>query len=174
MASDPFVGEIMLFAGNFAPAGWATCDGQLIAIADNNTLFNLIGTTYGGDGQNTFALPNLGARTPIHMGSNGTSTYNLADSGGATTVTLTANQMPMHSHGIIADGNAATSGDPTNAYYASSAPNKLYSSSAAPALRSMNPAMLPAQGGSQPHENMQPFLAITFCISLYGIYPSPT
>lgn len=173
--ASPYIGEIRMFAGNFAPQGWATCDGQLIAISENDTLFNLIGTTYGGDGQTTFALPNLAARVPIHTGSNGTSTYTLAQNGGVTSVTLTANQIPVHSHPFIGDGNAAntTSGDPTNAFYGNTTPNKIYSAGTNPA--SLHPMMtLPSQGGSQPHDNMQPYLAITFIISLYGIYPSPT
>jgi microcystin-dependent protein len=167
-----------MFGGNFAPAGWMTCDGQLLAISDNDTLFNLIGTTYGGDGQSTFALPNLAARVPIHIGNNGTSTYNLAQTAGATTVTLTANQTPIHTHPIIADGNAATSVTPSNTYLATSAPKMFYTvpngpnNPDPPVFRNFNAAMLPVQGGSQPHDNMQPFVAITFIISLYGVYPS--
>jgi len=169
-----------MFAGNFAPQGWATCDGQLLAISENDTLFNLIGTTYGGDGMNTFALPNLAARLPIHIGSNGTSTYTLAQNGGVTSVTLTGNQIPAHTHPIIADTNAATSASPSNAYFATVSGKQLYtvpnspSNPQGPNFKNMNAAMLAVQGGSQPHNNMQPFLAITFIISLYGIYPSPT
>ncbi len=174
MASDPFVGEIMLFAGNFAPAGWMTCDGQLLDIGTYDTLFQLIGTTYGGDGQSTFALPDLRGRSPLHMGSGAGTTYSLGQNGGVETVTLTATQIPTHTHTIVADGNAATSGDPTNAYYAGAAPEKLYSSSGSPLVRTMNPAMLTPVGGSQPHDNMQPYLTLTFCISLFGTYPSPT
>jgi microcystin-dependent protein len=169
-----------MFGGSFAPAGWMTCDGQLLPISEYETLFNLIGTTYGGDGQSTFALPNLAARVPLHMGSNGVSTYTLAENGGATSVTLTTNQIPVHTHPIIADGNAATTVSPQNAYFASSAPKTLYtvpnssSNPDSPNWRNFNAGMLPVQGGSQPHDNMQPFLAITFIISLFGIYPSPT
>jgi microcystin-dependent protein len=163
-----------MFAGNFPPQGWSTCDGQLIPISENDTLFNLIGTTYGGDGQSTFALPNLAASLPIHIGSNGTSTYNLAQNGGVTQVTLNTNQIPSHSHPIIADGNAATSTSPANTYFATTATQKVYSTSTTAALKNMNSAMLPNQGGSQPHDNMQPYVAITFIIALYGIYPSPT
>src|ERR1700719_2391202 len=96
--SQPYVGEIRMFGGSFAPAGWALCLGQIMPISENDTLFNLIGTTYGGDGQTTFALPNLASRVPVHVGSNGTSTYNMADNGGVTSVTLTTNQIPVHSH----------------------------------------------------------------------------
>lgn len=176
--ASPYIGEIRIFAGNFAPQGWATCDGQLIAISDNDTLFNLIGTTYGGDGQTTFALPNLAARLPIHTGSNGTSTYALAENGGVTSVTLTQNQIPNHTHPVAADGNAATTSNPSNAYFAASATAKIYTvpnSSANPGppiFHTMNPGMLQSQGGSQPHDNMQPFLALTFIIALFGVYPS--
>ncbi len=178
--ASPYIGEIRMFAGNFAPQGWATCDGQLLPISENDTLFNLIGTTYGGDGQNTFGLPNLAARLPIHIGSNGTSTYTLAQNGGVTSVTLTTNQIPNHTHPIIADGNAGSTSVPSNAYFAAYASKPLYtvpnspSNPQGPNFKNMNAAMLPSQGGSQPHDNMQPFLAITFIISLYGIYPSPT
>jgi microcystin-dependent protein len=169
-----------MFAGSFAPAGWMTCDGQILAISEYDTLFNLIGTTYGGDGQNTFALPNLAARVPLHMGSNGTSTYTLAQNGGVTSVTLTTNQIPVHTHPIIADGNGANNVSPQNAYYASSAPKNLFtvpnssSNPDTPTWRNFNAGFLATQGGSQPHDNMQPYLAITFIISLFGIYPSPT
>lgn len=178
--SSPYVGEIRMFAGNFAPAGWMTCDGQLLAISEYDTLFNLIGTTYGGDGQNTFALPNLAARVPLHMGSNGTSTYTLAQNGGVTQVTLTTNQLPAHTHIPIGDNNAATTGDPTGTYPASAAPAFNYTvpngpaNPQAPIFRNFATGMLPSQGGNQPHDNMQPYLAISFIISLFGIYPSPT
>jgi microcystin-dependent protein len=180
--SNSYVGEIRMFGGSFAPAGWMTCDGQLLAISEYDTLFNLIGTTYGGDGQNTFALPNLAARLPLHQGSNGTSTYTLAENGGATSVTLSVNQIPIHTHPVVADANNATTGNPTNAYFAASPPNNLYTAANGPnsvnpdppTWRSFNAGMLPVQGGSQPHDNMQPFVAITFIISLFGIFPSPT
>jgi microcystin-dependent protein len=164
-----------MFGGSFAPAGWMTCDGQLLPISEYDTLFNLIGTTYGGDGQSTFALPSLAARVPLHIGNNGTSTYTLASNGGVTSVTLSQNQIPLHTHPIIADGNAAstTSGVPTNAFYGETSPNKDYSPGTTPG--NLHPMMtLPVQGGSQPHDNLQPFLAITFIISLFGVYPSPT
>jgi microcystin-dependent protein len=176
--SSPYVGEIRMFGGSFAPAGWMTCDGQLLPISEYETLFNLIGTTYGGDGQSTFALPNLAARTPIHMGSNGTTTYNLADNGGVTSVTLTTNQIPSHTHPIVADNNAATSGSPSNNYLANAPAGFFYtvpgSAPHPPLFQNLIPATLPVQGGSQPHDNMQPYLAITFIISLFGIFPSPT
>ncbi len=122
----PYVGEIRMFAGNFAPAGWMTCDGQLLPISEYETLFNLIGTTYGGDGQSTFGLPNLAARVPIHVGSNGTTNYTLAQNGGVTQVTLTTNQIPNHTHPIVADNNGAASVTPQNTYYAASTPAMLF------------------------------------------------
>jgi microcystin-dependent protein len=163
-----------MFAGNFAPAGWATCDGQTIPISENDTLFSLIGTTYGGDGQNTFQLPNLSARVPVHMGTgrSGTS-YQIGQVAGTTSVTLTAQQIPQHSHPIVADNNTATTNQtqPASAFYGTPASTNIYSVTTTGLHPMMN---LSTAGGNQPHENMQPYLAITFIISLYGIYPSPT
>jgi microcystin-dependent protein len=169
-----------MFGGNFPPNGWMTCDGQLLPISEYETLFNLIGTTYGGDGQSTFALPNLAAQVPLHQGSNGVSTYTIGESGGVSSVTLTTNQIPNHTHVPIGDNNAGTSANPTNGYPAATAPLFNYTVPNAPAnpdapiFRNFAAGMLPSHGGSQPHENMQPFLAITFIISLFGIFPSPT
>jgi microcystin-dependent protein len=173
--SSPYVGEIRMFAGSFAPAGWMTCDGQLLPISEYDTLFNLIGTTYGGDGQTTFGLPNVAGRVPVHMGTNpstGTN-YTLGELAGVSSVTLTTNQIPVHNHPVIADNNNPTTNQtvPTNMYYGNPSPTNIYS----PGTSGLHPFMtLPAQGGSQPHENMQPFLALTYIISLFGIYPSPT
>lgn len=170
--SAPYVGEIRMFAGNFPPQGWMTCDGQLLPISENETLFQLIGTTYGGDGMSTFALPNLAARVPIHQGSNGTSTYTLAETGGVTNVTLTTNQIPAHNHAFLASLNNAAASTPANNVTGVVGATQVY--------RAANPAtqlannMLDSQGGSQPHDNMQPFLAITYIISLFGIFPSPS
>jgi microcystin-dependent protein len=166
--AQPYVGEIRMFAGNFAPAGWALCEGQLLAIAENDTLFNLIGTTYGGDGQETFALPDLRGRIPVHQG-NG---FILAETGGAEEITLTVQQIPAHSHPLLATTNNASvanaSGNllaqtPSYTPYISASPNS-----------PMNPAAIGVTGGSQPHTNFQPYLCINFIISLFGIYPSPT
>jgi microcystin-dependent protein len=174
----PFIGEIRLFAGTYAPANWMTCDGQLLAIASYSSLFNLIGTTYGGDGVSTFALPNLAGCVPIHVGNNGTSTYTLAQSGGVATVILTAATIPSHTHPIVGDGNGATTGSPSNAYYADVAPKTLYSTPGGAhnphptTYRSFNASMLASQGGSQPHDNMQPYVALTFIIAFIGAYPS--
>jgi microcystin-dependent protein len=163
-----------MFGGSFAPAGWMTCDGQLLPISEYETLFNLIGTTYGGDGQSTFALPNLSGRLPVDQGTSpntGTS-YILGELAGTSSVTLTTQQMPIHNHPVIADNNNATTINtaPAGNTYGNATPTTLYS-----ATNSLHPMFnLPAQGGSQPHENMMPYLAITFIISLFGIFPSPT
>jgi len=170
--SSPYVGEIRMFGGSFAPAGWSFCDGQLLPISQNETLFNLIGTTYGGDGQETFALPNLQSRVPMHAGTNpqnGT-TYQLAETGGSESVTLTIQQIPTHNHAFMANSNAGTQPQPQGAVMAKAATGFLYTGfdpgSQMPA-NTVNPT-----GGSQPHENMLPFLVISFIISLFGIFPS--
>lgn len=163
--SQPFVGEIRMFAGNFAPVGWAFCNGALIPISENETLFNLIGTTYGGDGQNTFALPNLQSRVPIHVGPG----FALGQAAGTESVTLTVSQIPAHSH--VPQGSSAT-GDqtsPAGAVWANSTSNLFVP---APPAIGMDPAAIGSAGGSQPHDNMIPFLVINFIISLFGIFPS--
>jgi microcystin-dependent protein len=166
--SNPYVGEIRIFAGNFAPAGWSFCDGSLQAISENETLFQLIGTTYGGDGQQTFALPDMRGRLPIHQG-NG---FQLSQSGGTETVTLTTQQIPSHSHPFLAKNNPADSASPQgNMLGVSSNTNAFFNDT--PNV-TMNPLMLSQAGGNQPHSNMQPFLCVEFIISLYGIFPSPT
>src|SRR5262249_4813658 len=164
--SGPFVGEIRMFAGNFAPAGWAFCNGALIPISENETLFNLIGTTYGGDGQNTFALPNLQSRLPIHVGPG----FALGQSGGVETVTLTTSQIPAHSHvpqGFSTQGGQA---GPLNGVWANSSP-ATYFADTAPSLQ-MAASAIGSSGGSQPHDNMVPFLVINFILSLFGVFPS--
>ncbi len=157
-----------MFAGNFAPAGWSFCEGQLLPISENETLFQLIGTTYGGDGESTFALPDLRGRIPVHQGDG----FILAETGGAEEITLTANQIAAHSHPFLA---AAVPGDqispigsvPANSFavtpYINEAPNGNFSASA-----------IALAGGSQPHTNFQPYLCVSFIISLFGIFPSPT
>ena len=166
--SQPFVGEIRMFAGNFAPAGWAFCNGQLLAIADNSALFNLIGTTYGGDGQTTFALPNLQSRVPIHIG-NG---LVQAQVGGAETVTLTTSQIPAHSHVPQCNSGAGTQASPSGNVWASSSLGQF--DDTATVDGNMAPQALGSAGGSQPHDNMLPFLVINFIISLFGVFPSQT
>lgn len=172
--AQPYVGEIRIFAGNFAPAGWMFCEGQLLPISENETLFQLIGTTYGGDGESTFALPDLRGRIPIHQG-NG---FILAETGGVEEVTLTSQQIPAHTHSLLgnkataqaATGNA-THRSPLNAMPASGA-IKAYSAQAPAAA--LNAATVTSVGGSQPHNNMQPYLCVSHIISLFGIFPSPT
>ncbi|MFC7493161.1 MULTISPECIES: phage tail protein [unclassified Nocardioides] len=167
--AQPYVGEVRMFAGNFAPAGWAFCDGQLVPISENETLFNLIGTTYGGDGQSTFALPDLRGRIPIHQG-NG---YILAETGGAEEVTLTVSQIPAHSHPwLVAGDRSGTTASPAGTLPAQSTSVTPYAN-LAPAQTMAAAAVTPV-GGSQPHSNMQPYLCVHFIISLYGIFPSPT
>jgi microcystin-dependent protein len=165
--SSPFIGEIRMFGGNFAPAGWAFCDGSLIPISENDALFNLIGTTYGGDGQTTFALPDLRSRIPLHVGPG----FALGQSGGVETVTLTTSQIPAHSHVPQASTNTGTQISPQGGVWAGSSPTLNEYASVAPSLN-MDPAAIGPAGGSQPHDNMVPFLAINFILSLFGIFPS--
>lgn len=164
--AQPYVGEIRMFAGNFAPAGWMFCDGSLLPISENETLFQLIGTTYGGDGQSTFALPDLRGRLPLHQG-NG---FILAETGGVETVTLTAQQIPAHAHVLLA---ADVPGDRVSAAGAMLARGPVYGDNPS-ASANMNAASITAVGGSQPHDNMQPYLCVSFIISLFGIFPSQT
>lgn len=166
--AQPYVGEIRMFAGNFAPAGWMFCEGQLLPISEYETLFQLIGTTYGGDGESTFALPDLRGRLPIHQG-NG---FILAETGGAEEITLTVSQIPAHSHPMLANPQTATETIPSsNAVPASS--SALIYNNLTP-LGTMSPQIVSAVGGSQPHSNFQPYLCVDFIISLFGIFPSPT
>jgi microcystin-dependent protein len=166
---QPYVGEIRIFAGNFAPAGWMLCQGQLLPISEFETLFNLIGTTYGGDGESTFALPNLQSRVPLHQGSS----FQIGQTGGVETVTLTTNQIPAHSHVPQANTNAGNQVSPGGGVWASSSPSLNEYSPAAPGIPAAAGA-LGQTGGSQPHDNMMPFLAMNFIISLFGIFPSQT
>lgn len=164
----PYVGEIRMFAGNFPPAGWAFCDGQLVPIAENETLFNLIGTTYGGDGQETFALPDLRGRIPIHQGSG----HTLAEQGGAETVTLTPGQMPSHTH-PLGSASPALLGDAGGNLPGAVATQSIYRDGVGTTVPMATAASQPV-GGSQPHENLMPYLCVSFIISLLGIFPSPT
>jgi microcystin-dependent protein len=170
--SQPYVGEIRMFGGNFAPAGWMFCEGQLLAISDFDTLFNLIGTTYGGDGQSTFALPDLRSRVPIHQGNNGTSNYTLAQNGGVENVTLTTNQIPGHTHTAQAQSGPAGQQSLANGFWSAPAGHNLYVG--APGTSAMNGGTIALDGGSQPHDNIMPFLCVSFIISLFGIFPSQT
>jgi len=157
-----------MFAGNFAPAGWAFCNGALIPISENDALFTLIGTTYGGDGQNTFALPDLQSRIPIHVGPG----FALGQSGGVESVTLTTSQIPAHSHVPTCQTNTGNLLVPTAGVWAQPSTGTDYSD-VAPSL-TMDPAAIGPAGGSQPHDNMVPFLVVNFILSLFGIFPSQT
>jgi microcystin-dependent protein len=168
--SQPFIGEIRMFGGNFAPAGWAFCDGQLMPISQNDAMFTLIGTTYGGDGQETFALPNLQSRLPMHAG-NG---FVLAEQGGTESVTLTTQQIPIHTHAFLCDANNGAQPTPLNNFPAGT-PQQLYvDPSGLPANGQLAPNSIAPTGGSQPHDNMSPYLVISFIISLFGIFPQQT
>jgi microcystin-dependent protein len=173
--SQPYVGEIRLFAGNFAPSGWALCQGQLVAIAENDTLYNLIGTTYGGDGQNTFALPDLRGRVPVHQGQGpglSSRVLVLGQTGGSETVTLQPGQTPAHTHAAHASTAAATVATPGDAVLAVTT---AASYGAGPATTAMaSGAIGSVWGNPQPHENMAPTLTVNYIISLFGIFPSPT
>lgn len=168
--AQPYVGEIRMFAGNFAPAGWMFCEGQLLPISENETLFQLIGTTYGGDGESTFALPDLRGRLPVHMG-NG---FILAETGGAEEITLTVTQIPAHSHPLLANSALGSQQSPsTNVVAQTRIANVDLYLEDTPTVN-MAPNAISAVGGSQPHTNFQPYLCINFIISLFGIFPSPT
>ena len=169
--SQPFIGEIRMFGGNFAPAGWAFCDGQLIPISENDALFTLIGTTYGGDGQETFALPNLQSRVPMHAGTGPDGvTYQLGEAAGVESVTLTIQQIPNHTHPLLASNTPAAAQIPGGNVAAQGAGgSQIYTSSSSPIQ--LPPTTVQPVGGSQPHENMQPFLCISFIISLFGVFP---
>lgn len=169
--SEPFIGEIVMFAGNFAPRGWAFCQGQLLSIAQNTALFSILGTTYGGNGQTTFALPDLRGRVPVGQGQGpGLSQYTLGQLSGSETVTLLQTQMPAHGHFVACSSDDATSGDPS-ANFPSAFPQKIYANAATPG-KTMNAAMIAQTGGSQPHTNIQPYLCINFIIAIEGIFPS--
>lgn len=166
--AQPYVGEIRLFAGNFAPAGWMFCSGQTLPISENEVLFQLIGTTYGGDGEETFALPDLQSRVPIHMG-NG---YTIGQTVGQESVTLTQNQIPSHNHQIVATTALGSETSPAGNVLAQLGSGYLYSASAVGG--SLAPQSVASDGGSQPHENCQPFVCVNYIISLFGIFPSQT
>ena len=170
--SEGFIGEIRIFAGSFPPVGWMFCDGQLMPISENDALFTLIGTTYGGDGQETFALPDLRGRVPLHQGTGLGSNYVIGENGGVESVTLSTQQMPTHNHAAT----FATVGQvqsPANALLASATSTqagiRIYSTNAQ--NTTMSPSTITPAGGSQPHENIQPSLGLSFIISLYGLFP---
>lgn len=170
---EPYIGEIRMFAGNFAPNGWMFCEGQTLPISENDALFTLIGTTYGGDGQETFNLPNLASRVPIHMGTgpDGT-TYQLGEMAGTEQETLTIQQIPNHSHPLLGSSGNGTQATPGGNFLASSTVITLYAPETANVP--FSPQAIGPAGGSQPHENTQPFLCINFIISLFGVFPTQT
>ena len=170
--SEPFVAEIRIFAGNFAPRGWAFCNGQILPVAQNTALFSLIGTTYGGDGRTTTALPNLEGRAPMHPGRGpGLTSRRLGQRTGSENVTLSESQMPNHTHSMMANGFPASFQIPeTNRTFARSTNGNAYHTSSS--LVSMGNNMLLSTGGSQSHTNLQPFLTMNFIIALVGLYPS--
>jgi microcystin-dependent protein len=165
--AQPYVGEIRMFAGNFAPAGWMFCSGELLPISENETLFQLIGTTYGGDGQSTFQLPDLRGRLPLHQGNSAI----LAQTGGSEEVTLTVAQIPSHRHALLASADPAAFRSPLNHVPGRAAAESYASEFTSQPLAAQAMA---AVGGNQPHSNLQPALCVDFIISLYGIFPSPT
>lgn len=177
---EPFIGQVCLFGFNFAPRGWALCDGQLMSIAQNQALFSLIGTTYGGDGRTTFGLPDLRGRVAIHQGQGpGLSPHTIGEMAGTENVTLLQTQMPMHNHLLMASSTTATTNNPNGGVMAVA--NSAISSgedvttqtyASAPNGAAMNPQSISAAGGNQPHTNMQPYLTMNYCIALAGIFPS--
>lgn len=168
---EPFIGQIIMFGGNFAPKGWAFCDGQLLPIAQNSALFSILGTTYGGDGRTTFALPDLRGRVSIHPGRGpGLSTYLLGEKGGTEEVTLTLNEIPSHNHSVLANSAVGTSPDPAGNFLANTgAFDNEYINNA---NVNMHPSMINKAGGSQSHTNLQPFLCVNYIIAMYGVFPS--
>jgi microcystin-dependent protein len=168
--AQPYVGEVRIFAGNFAPAGWMFCEGQLLPISENETLFQLIGTTYGGDGESTFALPDLRGRIPLHQGNS----FILAETGGAEEITLTVSQIPAHSHPPLGSTANAASNDPTSNVGAKITVASVFAYGTDGPFVTLPASTIGPTGGSQPHTNFQPYLCVNFIISLFGIFPSPT
>jgi microcystin-dependent protein len=168
---DPFVAEIRIFPFNFAPRGWAWCDGQILPLSQNTALFSLLGTTYGGDGRSNFALPNLQGRAPMHPGQGpGLSLHDLGETGGSETVTLIASEIPTHSHTLRANNTPGDTPIPTGHTLARYA-NNAYQTNVSTGLAPMSPSALAPAGGSQPHNNMMPYLTLYFCIAMQGVFP---
>jgi microcystin-dependent protein len=181
--SNPFVAEIRIFGFNFAPKGWAMCDGQILPISQNTALFSLLGTNYGGNGTSNFGLPNLKGSVPIHVGASpgpGLSPYFLGQTGGEQNHTLIQQEMPAHNHNLNADRSTATSANPSNAFYRAgefpgNPPGAVWAYNAATSpSTSLNPNTISLTGGNQPHNNMMPYLTMTFCIALQGVFPPRT
>lgn len=163
--SEAYIGEIRMFAGNYAPQGWALCNGQILNISENEALYTLLGTTYGGDGQTTFALPDLQGRIPVHKSTN----YPLGAKAGTENVTLTTNELPAHTHSALASSAVGDTPSPANMVWSSTDATHFATSGA---TVSMHPSSLSSVGGNMPHDNMMPATTISFIISLYGVYPS--
>lgn len=171
--SEPFVGEIRMFAGNFAPRGWAFCDGQLLAVSQNDALFSLLGTIYGGDGRTTFGLPDMRGRIPIHAGDGpGLSPRRLGSKGGTEAETVTPNQLPSHTHPLQASSDLATDATPGGNVSARTNPANIDIYTELGPQAALSPQSVASVGGSQPHSNLMPFLCVHFIIALFGIYPS--
>lgn len=166
--AQPYIGEIRVFAGNFAPVGWSFCEGQLVAISDNDALFSLIGTTYGGDGQSTFALPDLRGRIPLHVGTG----FSIGQASGAEAVTLTTPQIPAHQHAMLGSTANATTTSPTNNAPATMAEVTTFAYGTDLPPTTLQPQSLGSAGGNQPHSNFQPYVCINYIISLFGIFPT--
>lgn len=169
--TDQYLGEIRTFGFNFAPAGWAQCNGQILAISQNTALFSLLGTNYGGDGRTTFGLPNLQGNVPMHWGQGaGLSQYILGQTAGAPTVTLSSSQMPSHNHALQVAEGTATNAPSSSAWLGRADPAKFYTTTGTPSVNLAQGAIGPAGGGS-PHPNQQPYLVVNFCIALQGVFP---
>ena len=175
--ADPFVAEIRIFPFNFPPKGWAWCDGQILPISQNTALFSLLGTTYGGDGKSTFALPDLQGRTPMHIGSNqpgpGLSLRDLGETGGEESVSLLESEFPSHSHALQTSTSDANSNSPEAQLLASAIAVGMYAAPSSPAVQ-LNPQVLTPAGGDQPHNNLMPYLTVYFNIALQGVFPPRT
>jgi microcystin-dependent protein len=169
--ADPFVAEIRIFPFNFAPKGWAWCNGQILPISQNTALFSLLGTTYGGDGKSNFALPNMQGNAPVHAGQgSGLSLYDLGQMGGSETVTLLQSEIPVHNHNISSSGADGTTGSPAGSKVAQGVGVNMYATTLNPATQ-LNPQALAPAGGSLPHNNMMPYLTLYFNIALQGVFP---
>lgn len=169
--ADPYIGEIRIFAGNFAPRGWAFCNGQLLSIAQNTVLFSLLGTYYGGDGRTTFALPNLQGAAPMHQGAGpGLTPRTIGETGGEDSVTLLASEMPAHTHTVSGSSSSGSQADPTNAVWGTGGRGKPAAYNAT-GDTTMNAQSLALAGSSQPHNNRQPYLALSFIIAMEGLFP---
>jgi microcystin-dependent protein len=171
--ADPFIAEIRIFPFYFAPKGWAFCDGQLLPLSQNTALFSLLGTTYGGDGKSNFALPDMQGNVPMHPGQGpGLSLHDLGETGGSETVTLLESEIPMHSHGLIASASDGNNTKPAGQLFAQGAGVSIWGTNAPNAQ--FSPLAIAPAGGDQPHNNMQPYLTLNFCIALQGVYPPRT